>query len=100
MLVGGSCMRWVASARFVNRSPVLVSRILSAQPFTTAAHEQTRYTHFLDEYKPIVPPSISPVVSQQTMNSKQALGIKKKEMIDKFQKHHADTGSSQVQSMC
>jgi hypothetical protein len=59
----------------------------------------TRYTHFIgDHAPPSVPASIAPVMSLDNMNSKQALSIKKKEMVDKFQMHHADTGSSQVQS--
>lgn len=59
----------------------------------------TRYTHFIDQDQELkVPAAIAPVMSLDNMNSKQTLATKKKEMIDQFQMHHADTGSSQVQS--
>ena len=58
----------------------------------------TRYTHFIGDENVTVPASIAPVMSLENMNSKQALSTKKKEMIDKFQMHHSDCGSSQVQS--
>jgi hypothetical protein len=65
---------------------------------TSADTAPTRYTHFIGEQNVMVPASIAPVMSLENMNSKQALATKKKEMIDQFQMHHADTGSSQVQS--
>mmetsp|Transcript_31745 Transcript_31745/g.59062 ORF Transcript_31745/g.59062 Transcript_31745/m.59062 type:complete len:161 (+) Transcript_31745:107-589(+) len=87
---------------FVRRLSVApsISRIssLSARGFsTTEGMLPTRYTHYIGEEDLAAPATIAPVMSLENMNSKEALATKKKEMINQFQMHHADTGSSQVQ---
>lgn len=86
--------RRCCNAKYMPKVAISLRALSSSQE----ASIPTRYTHFIGDQSLTVSPSIAPVMSLENMNSKQALATKKKEMIDQFQVHHSDTGSSQVQS--